>query len=165
MGDTVVITTDDDANDADAVADAVTEVAETVADAVADAADDDSDAETAVDKVVDLNHEQRITRLEEQLSSKADRSELDSIRQTLYATQDDALDALAAAEAALDDAAAATDPGEVEAMIEGTEVVETEDGETVLDAPSDVPPPGASTHWAFADRKDLSSRIAKIFKG
>jgi hypothetical protein len=159
MSDVTVVTVPDGETPAtDDVVEAVVETAEAVAEAVAGATDDDSAVE-AVDKVIDLSHERRITILEQEMMNKADRSELERVRETAWNASDTAYEAAAAATEALDAADDATEPGEVEAMIEATEVVETDDGETVLDAPSDVPPPGAGTHWAFADRKTLTERF------
>jgi len=166
MTDTVIVTEDSD-EPTETVADAVETAAdavETAADAVetaADAIEDAGDNGEIIDAVLvteALSIEQRVTRLEERADSYATRDELDSVRSAAYRAEDLALDAAA-------DAEAATDPGEVEAMIEGTEITEDEEGNPVLDAPADVPPPGSGQHILFADGKEVRSRFTNWLAG
>lgn len=152
--------TEEVAEATEAVADAVADTAEAVADAVAEATDDAPELTE-----VDLTVEHRLTVLEERMERTATREELDNLRDTAWNAQERAINAEQTAEAALSEADAATDPGEVEDMIEGTEIVENEDGEVALDAPSDVPPPGAQQHWTQVSGKELLSRISKRIGG
>lgn len=164
MTGTVVVTEEtgpDTAIAVDAIETAADAV-ETAADAVETAAENNEDSGGAVIDAVlvaeALTVEQRLTRVEERLEDFATREEVESVRQAAFRAEDTALDAVVRAETA-------TDPGEVESMIEATEVTEDKDGNTVLDAPADVPPPGSGQHILFAPGSEVRSRIGNWFGG
>lgn len=140
------------------IAEVVADVAEEVAEAVADAADD-ATSNGEIERAVDTEH--RLTNLENRVSE----IEMNyATWQSVSQAQEDAAVAVAIATEAAEDADDATDPEEVSDMIEATEIVEDENGEEHLDAPEDVPAPGAGQHWAFASRRDIASRIADWLK-
>lgn len=146
--DGVVVTTGGDsevAEVAEVVADAVVDAVDAVAEVVAEATAGDAAGGTAID------HEGRIVALEIGFAAMA---------QKLAYIEEQATGAGELASAALGQASEAVTAPEVEAMIEATEITDTDgDGDAdVIDAP-DEPPAGTLKSPIFMSGRELKNRF------